>query len=104
MEYKVLITQLAKDDLINCLIYLAFDKKNPQAAESVELDFYDTLDKLPYMANSFSLIATKLNKYGFRKIPFVNKHNYYLIYHIDEKNQVIVDRMYHDLQNPQNIG
>ena len=59
MEYKVLITQHAKDDLINCLIYLAFDKKNPQAAESVELDFYDTLDKLPYMANSFSLIATK---------------------------------------------
>ena len=103
MVYKVLVTQHAKDDLLNCLIYLAFEKKNPQAVANVEKDFFDTLDKLSFVADSFQLIGGRYNKFGSRKIHFVNKHNYYLIYHIDDINQVIVDRMYHVLQNPKNI-
>ncbi len=101
--YKVLATQHAKDDLLNCLLYLAFEKKNSQAAASVEKDFYDTLEKLSYVALTFPLLGGKYNEFGFRKIHFVNKHNYYLIYHIDDTNRVIVDRMYHDLQNPKDI-
>lgn len=102
MVYKVLVTQHAKDDLLNSLIYLAYEKKNPQAVASIEKDFYDTLDKLSYVAGSFRLIGGQFNKFGSRKIPFVNMHNYFLIYHI-VNNQVIVDRMYHVLQNPKNI-
>lgn len=103
MGYRVLVTQHAKEDLINCLIYLAYEKKNPQAVESVEHDFYDTLDKLSLVADSFQVINGRFNKYGSRKIHFVNKHKYYLIYHIDSNKQVIVDRMHHDLQDPKNI-
>ncbi len=103
MVYKVLVTQHAKDDLLNCLLYLAFEKKNSQAVASVENDFYDTLEKLSYVALTFPLLGGKYNKFGSRKINFVNKHNYYLIYHIDDTNRVIVDRMYHDLQNPKDI-
>ena len=99
MGYNVFMTMDAEEDLRNHLLYIAFEKKNLQAAYNVNEDFKETFQLLENVAGIFT---EKNDPYfkseGFSKLHF-RKHNYYLMYHL-VGNDVFIDHIYHDLQNP----
>ena len=53
MDYKIVVTAEAEEDLNQFIQYLLFAKKNKQAAKNVLDDFEDTIKKLKYVASSF---------------------------------------------------
>ena len=52
MEYKVVITSDAEEDLDRFVRYLLFIKQNPQAAANVLKDFMETKQSLAKLAGS----------------------------------------------------
>ena len=68
MDYKVVVTAEAEEDLNQFVQYLLFAKKNKQAAKNVLDDFEYTIKKLKYVASSlnadrkyFFIIETVIN-------------------------------------------
>lgn len=55
MDYKVVVTSDAEEDLDRFLQYLLFEKKNEPAAGNILDDFGDTLNCLKNVAGSLSL-------------------------------------------------
>ena len=55
MDYRVVVTAEAEEDLNQFIQYLLFAKKNKQAAKNVLDDFEDTVAKLKYVANSLKI-------------------------------------------------
>ena len=52
MDYKIVVTAEAEEDLNQFIQYLFFAKKNKQAAKNVLDDFENTIKKLKYVASS----------------------------------------------------
>lgn len=101
MEYKVIITSDAENDLDGFIKYLLFEKKNEQAASSVLNDFQATVKSLSQVAESLKLCDNpKLKSLGYRRINFLS-HRYFMLYRIDE-DKVIVDSIFHELQDYEN--
>lgn len=64
-------------------------------------DFDETIDTLEKMADSFGYCdSIRLKEMGLHKIGLKN-HRYLLIYRINGK-RVIIEGMYHELQDYQN--
>lgn len=98
MAYKVIITLPAKRRLDSYIGYTAVELSNLQAARSIYDDAKQTKKRLSEIADTIKFCENPvLAKYGYRKIKFL-KHNFVMIYRID-KNNVIVDGMYHGLQD-----
>lgn len=98
MDYKVLITIDAENDLDKYVRYLLFEKKNEQAARSLLDDFEITKKMLSMVAGSLKLCDNpKLYKLGYRRIRF-QSHRYFMMYRIEE-DTVIVDNIFHELQD-----
>jgi len=98
MDYRVVVTDDAFEDLDNILYYLLFVLKNEQAAENVLSDFELTKDHLSHIAGSIKLCENpKLREKGYRRLEF-QKHSYFVLYRINE-NLVIIDAVFHDLQD-----
>ncbi len=74
MDYKVVVTKDAEEDLERFIKYLIIEKESTQAAENV------------------------LNDY--RRINFLN-HRYFMLYRIVD-NAVFVDNIFHELQDYEN--
>ncbi len=74
MDYKVVVTKDAEEDLERFIKYLIIEKESMQAAENV------------------------LNEY--RRINFLN-HRYFMLYRIVD-NVVFVDNIFHELQDYEN--
>ena len=55
MDYKVVVTDEAEEDLNQFIQYLLFAKKNKQAARNVLDDFEDTVKRLKYVASSLKI-------------------------------------------------
>lgn len=55
MDYRMVITDDAFEDLDNILYYLLFALKNEQAAKNVLDDFKSTQEHLSHVANSLKL-------------------------------------------------
>ena len=89
MDYKVVVTAEAEEDLNQFIQYLLFAKKNKQAAKNVLDDFEDTIKKLKYVASL-----------GYRRINF-QQHRYFMLYRI-ENDVVYVDDIFHELQDYEN--
>ncbi len=101
MEYKVIITSDAENDLDGFIKYLLFEKKNEQAASSVLNDFQATVKSLSQVAESLKFCDNpKLKSLGYRRINFLS-HRYFMLYRIDE-DKVIVDSIFHELQDYEN--
>lgn len=101
MEYKVIITSDAENDLDGFIKYLLFEKKNEQAASSLLIDFQATVKSLSQVAESLKLCDNpKLKSLGYRRINFLS-HRYFMLYRIDE-DKVIVDSIFHELQDYEN--
>ena len=72
--------------------------KNWQAAKAILEDARSTKKRLSIMADSLKMCDDPvLRKYGYRKIMF-EKHKFLMIYRMQD-NQVIVDGMFHELQD-----
>ena len=101
MEYKIVITADAEEDL-NCYIeYLLMMKNNEQAAKNLLDDFETTINTLKSAAGSLKLCDNpRLRKLGYRRINFLS-HRYFLMYRIVE-NTVFIDNVFHELQDYEN--
>ncbi|MFI3212971.1 MAG: type II toxin-antitoxin system RelE/ParE family toxin [Eubacteriales bacterium] len=101
MDYNVVLTVDAEEDLNQFIRYLLIEKKNEQAAKSVIDDFEVTIQHLVNVAGSFKLCDNpRLKKLGYRRINFM-KHRYFMLYRI-ENNIVFVDNIFHELQDYEN--
>lgn len=102
MDYKVVVTRDAEEDLERFVNYLIIEKKSMQAAENV-LNVYDaTIESLKHVAGSLKLCDNpRLRQLEYRRINFLN-HRYFMLYRIKD-NVVIVDNIFHELQDYINI-
>lgn len=95
-KWKIMITDDVQNDLDNFVYYLLIEKMNEQAAKAILHDYDETIDALSNVAGSLkNLEDPELSCY--RKIGF-RRHDYYLLYRV-LGDTVIVDRMFHDLQD-----
>ena len=93
MDYKVVVTSDAEEDLDRFLQYLLFEKKNEPAAGNILDDFGDTLNCLKNVAGSLSLCENQ----RLRAL----RHRYFMLYRIEE-NTVFIDDIFHELQDYEN--
>ena len=101
MQFNVELSELAEKQYDNILSYIANVLKNPQALENVMDDFDDTIGKLEKMADTFGYCKSKrLKEMGLHRIGLA-KHRYLFVYRING-NRVIVEGMYHELQDYEN--
>ena len=101
MDYKVVITLDAEEDLERFVKYLMDEKKSMQAAENVLNDFDATIESLKHVAGSLKLCDNpKLHELEYRRINFLN-HRYFMLYRIVD-NVVFVDNIFHELQDYEN--
>lgn len=97
MDYKVVVTKDAEEDLERFIQYLIFEKKNLQAAENVLNDYDSTIESLRHVAGSLKLCDNpRLHQLKYRRINFLN-HRYLI-----EDDVVIVDNIFHELQDYEN--
>lgn len=101
MDYKIVVTADAQEDLDRYIKYLLFEKQSMQAAKNVLDDFAATKESLRYVAGSLKLCDNpRLNQLGYRRINFLN-HRYFMMYRIVE-DVVFIDNIFHDLQDYEN--
>lgn len=101
MQYDVELSELAMEQYDKFLYYIYYTLKNPQAANSLMQDFDDTISILTEQADCFGYCRSEqLRKLGFHKIHF-QKHRYLLVYRV-KQSSVIVEGMYHELQDYEN--
>ena len=98
MDYKVVVTTDAEEDLERYIRYLLVVKRNEQAAKNVLDDFESTVKSLKSVAGSLKLCENpRLRKLGYRRINFLS-HRYFMMYRIVE-DTVFVDNIFHELQD-----
>lgn len=98
MDYKVVVTKDAEEDLEWFVQYLVLEKENIQAAKNVLDDYDATIESLKHVAGSLKLCDNpKLRQLEYRRINFLN-HRYFMLYRIVE-DIVFVDNIFHELQD-----
>lgn len=101
MDYKVVVTKDAEDDLERFIKYIIVEKENMQAAENVLNDYDATIQSLKHVAGSLKLCDNpRLHQLNYRRINFLN-HRYFMLYRIVD-NVVFVDNIFHELQDYEN--
>lgn len=102
MAYRVIIMPPAKRRLDMYVCYTIDTLKNRQAAKDILADAKATKKKLSIVADSLKICThPTLKKYGYRIIKF-EKHKFLMVYRIYD-NLVIVDGMFHELQDYEGI-
>ncbi len=101
MEYKVVITSDAEEDLDGFLRYLLLEKKSDQAASNVLNDFEATKIILSRVAGSLKLCDNpRLRELGYRRMNFLS-HRYFMLFRL-EGDTAVVDNIFHELQDYEN--
>lgn len=101
MDYRVIITEDAEEDMDRFINYLLFEKKNDQAASNLMDDFEDTIITLTHAAESFKVCENQhLMELGYRRINF-KSHRYFMLYRVED-GTVYVDNVFHELQDYEN--
>ncbi|MCM1264510.1 MAG: type II toxin-antitoxin system RelE/ParE family toxin [Butyrivibrio sp.] len=102
MEYKVILSDIAKQQLDNILFYICITLCNETAAHNVLQDAENTIQKLAQSGSSLKICdEPELAKYGYRKIHF-SSHRYIMLYIVMGK-EIRIDRIYHELEDYQNL-
>lgn len=100
MDYKVILSDFAKQQLDNILFYICITLSNETAARSVLQDAENTMQQLARSGGSLKLCdEPDLAKYGYRKIHF-SSHRYIMLYIVEGK-EIHIDRIYHELEDYQ---
>ncbi|MCD8076259.1 MAG: type II toxin-antitoxin system RelE/ParE family toxin [Lachnospiraceae bacterium] len=98
MDYNVIVTCDAEDDLDKYIRYLLFEKRNEQAAGNLLDDFEETVQVLSGVAGSLKPCENpRLKEQGYKRISF-QKHRYFMLFRV-EGNDAIVDAIFHELQD-----
>jgi len=98
MDYKVVVTKDAEEDLERFVQYLILEKENIQAAKNVLDDYDATIESLKHVAGSLKLCDNpKLRQLEYRRINFLN-HRYFMLYR-NVEDIVFVDNIFHELQD-----
>ena len=98
MDYKIVVTKDAEEDLDRFIKYLIFEKESIQAAQNVLNDYDATIESLKHVAGNLKFCDNpKLRQLEYRRINFLN-HRYFMLYRIVD-NVVIVDNVFHELQD-----
>ncbi len=101
MDYKVVVTKDAEDDLERFIKYLIVEKKSMQAAENILNDYDATIECLEHVAGSLKLCDNpRLRQLEYHRINFLN-HRYFMLYRIVD-HMVFVDNIFHELQDYEN--
>ena len=101
MDYRVVVTKDAEEDLDNFIKYLIFEKESMQAAQNVLNDYDATIESLKHVAGSLKLCDNpRLRQLEYHRINFLN-HRYFMLYRIVD-NVVFVDNIFHELQDYEN--
>ena len=101
MDYKVVVTKDAEEDLERFIKYLIIEKESLQAAENLLNDFDATTESLKHVAGSLKLCDNpRLRQLEYRRINFLN-HRYFMLYRIVDA-VVFVDNIFHELQDYEN--
>ena len=101
MDYKIVVTKDAEEDLDRFIKYLIFEKKSVQAAQNVLNDYDATIESLKHVAGSLKLCDNpSLREFEYRRINFLN-HRYFMMYRVED-NVVFVDNIFHELQDYEN--
>lgn len=101
MDYKVVVTSDAEEDLERFIKYLIVEKESMQAAENVLNDYDTTIESLKHVAESLKLCDNpRLRQLGYRRINFLN-HRYFMLFRIVD-HVVFVDNIFHELQDYEN--
>lgn len=101
MEYKVVVTADAEEDLNQYIRYLIIVKKSEQAAKNVLDDFEATIQSLKSVAGSLKLCDNpRLKELGYRRINFFS-HRYFILYRV-MGDIVFIDNIFHELQDYEN--
>ncbi len=95
-KWIVTATEDVQNDLDRFIGYLLEEKINVQAAKAVLDDYDQTIDKLSDIAGTLKTLDDP-DLSDYRKIR-LRKHDYYLLYRICG-DEVIIDRMFHSLQD-----
>ena len=98
MDYRVVVTKDAEEDLERFIRYLIVEKESIQAAENLLNDYDATIESLKLVAKSLKLCDNeRLSKLRYHRINFLN-HKYFMLYRIVD-NVVFVDNIFHELQD-----
>ena len=101
MDYKIVMSKGAEEDIDRFVTYLLFEKKSEQAARNLINDFEATKINLTNVAESLKLCDNpKLRELGYHRINFLS-HRYFILYRI-ENDTVYVDNIFHELQDYEN--
>lgn len=101
MQFKVELSDLAIAQYDKIVAYIYLTLKNPQAADSLMQDFDNTIGILESQAVDFGYCRSeRLRRMGFHKIHF-QKHRYLFVYRVKD-DKVVVEGMYHELQDYEN--
>uniref|UniRef100_UPI0040563EB3 type II toxin-antitoxin system RelE/ParE family toxin n=1 Tax=Acetatifactor sp. TaxID=1872090 RepID=UPI0040563EB3 len=101
MDYKVVVTRDAEEDLERFIRYLIVEKENMQAAKNVLNDYDVTIESLKHVAGSLKMCDNpRLRRLEYRRINFLN-HRYFMLYRIED-NVVFVDNIFYELQDYEN--
>lgn len=77
MDYEVVVTEDAENDLDSHIRYLLYTKRNEQAARNLLDDFEATKETLSHVAASLKYCENpRLKNLGYRRINFLN-HRYF---------------------------
>lgn len=101
MDYKVVVTRDAEEDLERFVKYLIMEKESMQAAENVLNDYDATIESLKHVAGSLKLCDNPgVCQLEYRRINFLN-HRYFMLFRIVD-NVVFVDNIFRELQDYEN--
>ena len=101
MDYKVVVTGNAEEDLERFIKYLIIEKGILQAAENLLNNYDATIESLKHVAGSLKLCDNpRLRQFEYRRINFLN-HRYFMLYRIVD-HVVFVDNIFHELQDYEN--
>lgn len=99
MDYNVIMTPNALDDLDRFIEYLLYEKYSMQAARSLMADVSSTIEILAHSAESFQYCTNaRLRAQGYRRID-LGMHRYYMLYRVNDRD-VMIDNVFHELQDP----
>lgn len=105
MTYSLHFTDAGWDMFVNSTEYLLYKvggNGNAQAARNFLTDFDKTIKMVQDNPESYALCELKrYRKIGLRKVH-LKRHNYKIIFHIED-NVIIIDAVFHDKQDYENL-